>query len=567
MRRTIIAVVAILMLSGVGFSGYLVGSTGEPAGQAGRSSIDEFNYVPGTQFVETGKTVHLKATVLDLINKTIYPQFNANMWAFCFKAADPNDAYSAAAIEYQPNAGVDVTNPDWKGTCSTPGPVLRFKQGDKIIVDFENNHVHPHTIHWHGQYLPASADGAPGSTQDSVRPGESYRYEYIATKAGTLWYHCHVDTQFHIMQGLYGVIVVEPQETQWEPSDIDEDRVLVLGTLKRSLVEATPERVRNPHAGHQNLGACGATGEPGCQNPAIDVTPDVWMMNGVSAPSTLEREDTLIKLKPGERLRLRILNAGTTAETLHPHGHDFLVTHTDGNPLSPAARYWVDTLLIGPAQRFDVVLEGQLGREGVWEFHTHVETHNTNDKQYPGGMATKIVYPGFEEQLEAFKAELPGGQPTPVPVTLPKDFFNRTRKSLDLSPDSHSGWNFPVIKPCAVKEFRFTAQVDSSNAVFQAANDVRINVTGPDNQTAKVLSLGNTRYQEWVVPQTRAMQELKVGYYRLVAEGRAADAIMELTITVDYFDDSTEHREAGSPCKGIADDPNFKLTPPVDDPH
>lgn len=366
----------------------------------------------------------------------------------------------------------------------------------------------------------------------------------------------------------YGVVIVEPQDQRWEPVNITQDRVLVLGTLKRSLVEATPERVKNPHAGHMNIGGCGATGEPGCQNPPLDVTPDTWLMNGVSAPNTLEREDTLFIVKPGDRLRLRILNAGTTVETLHPHGHDFQVTHTDGNPLNPAARYWVDTLLIGPAQRFDVVLEAEEGREGVWEFHTHVETHNVNDKQYPGGQATKIVYEGFEDELEAFKAELPGGQNYTQPTTLPKDFSNRTRKNLDLVPDAHSAWNFPVAKPCAVKEFRFTAQVDTTAiGPAQSLNDVRINITGPDNKTAKVVTLGNTRFQEWVVPQSKVKQELLVGFYRTLAEGRAVDSVMELTVTIDYFDDLQEHAEAGSPCKDIPDDPSFKLTPPAEDPH
>lgn len=535
-------------------------------GGKSKTVIEEamWDFVPGTNFNETGKTIHLKATVLDLIGKPVYPGFDAILWAFCFKPADPNDAYSRAAIEYQPDAGVDVSNPDWKGTCSVPGPTLRFNQGDKVVVEFENNHVHPHTIHWHGQYVPAAADGAPGSTQDSVKPGSSYKYEFVAAKAGTLWYHCHVDTQFHIMQGLYGVVLVKPQDQRWEPVDIDEDRVLVLSTVKRSLVEATPARVKNPHAGHQNLGGCGATGEQGCQNPAVDVNPDVWMMNGVSAPATLERNDTLFVIKPGERLRLRILNAGTTVETLHPHGHDMQVTHTDGNPLNPNSRYWVDTLLIGPAQRFDVVIEGMEGREGVWEFHTHVETHNVNDKQYPGGQATKIVYEGFEGELEAFKAELPGGKAYAPPIALPKDFSNSTRKDLELQPDAHAAWNFPVAKPCAVRELRFVAKIDSVSQATQYGNDVKINLTAPDNATAKVINMGNTRLQEWVVPQSRAKQELKSGYYRIQPEGRAVLSTMELAVFIDYFDDLEEHAEAGAPCKGVPDDPNFKLEPPQD---
>src|SRR5919112_1615255 len=100
---------------------------------------------------------------------------------------------------------------------SETGRTLRVHQGDRIKVEFSHSHFHPHTIHWHGQFVPWESDGAPGVTQDAVESGGAITYDFIASRAGTLWYHCHVDTQLHVMQGLYGMIIVEPQDTEYEP--------------------------------------------------------------------------------------------------------------------------------------------------------------------------------------------------------------------------------------------------------------------------------------------------------------------------------------------------------------
>lgn len=507
---------------------------------------DGESFQPGTKFKQTGNVVRLQATVLDLLNKEIYPGLNANMWGFCFKPTDPNDDYSRNAIEYYPDSGVDTTEPDWQGTCSTPGPTLRVKQGDRVIVEFVNNHVHPHTIHWHGQYVPNGSDGVPGQTQDSVKPGQSYTYDFIAARAGTLWYHCHVDTQLHVMQGLYGVTIVEPQDKTWQPKDIDRDQVWVLGTAKRDLIEVTPETLANPHAQHANLGSCGATGEQDCQNPAVDITPDVFMINGVSFPKTTERSDTMIMLKPGERVRLRILNAGTTIEMLHPHGHDLQVVAIDGNPLSPQARYWVDTLQIGPAQRIDVVLEGRENNGGVWAFHTHVNDHETNDGQSPGGMHTMIVYEGFEDQMDSYKAELPGGQSFEPEVDLPADVALTKKQALNTSLTSALQLPFEVKVPCAIKGFKVSAAVDASSTVLQALNDMTFSVILPNGTAATSMAFGSGRYVEWIYDASKL--HLEAGAYQANLSGRAVDSVATLNVLIDYYDDPGELRAAGNPC-------------------
>src|SRR4051794_15882752 len=68
------------------------------------------------------------------------------------------------------------------------------------------------TIHWHGVNLPPEMDGPVGLNQAAVEPGETFVYEFVATPAGTRWYHSHADPTAHISLGLYGSLILEPRE-------------------------------------------------------------------------------------------------------------------------------------------------------------------------------------------------------------------------------------------------------------------------------------------------------------------------------------------------------------------
>ncbi len=41
-----------------------------------------------------------------------------------------------------------------------PGPLLRFKEGQQVIVDVHNDTDTPELVHWHGQMIPSDVDGA-----------------------------------------------------------------------------------------------------------------------------------------------------------------------------------------------------------------------------------------------------------------------------------------------------------------------------------------------------------------------------------------------------------------------
>jgi FtsP/CotA-like multicopper oxidase with cupredoxin domain len=93
-----------------------------------------------------------------------------------------------------------------------------------------------------------------------------------------------------------------------------------------------------------------------------------------------------LRLARDERILLRIIHAGAIPHPMHTHGHSFTVVATDGNPVPAIARLTKDTLLIGPAERYDLAITGN--NPGVWMVHCHIEHHMAN------GMMTTLWYDG-----------------------------------------------------------------------------------------------------------------------------------------------------------------------------
>jgi FtsP/CotA-like multicopper oxidase with cupredoxin domain len=102
----------------------------------------------------------------------------------------------------------------WAYNGTVPGPELRVRHGDRARVTLINQLPDATSIHWHGINVRNAMDGVAGITQDGVRPGASFTYEFIARSAGTYWYHSHQETSNQIPQGLVGTIVVEPKDAR-----------------------------------------------------------------------------------------------------------------------------------------------------------------------------------------------------------------------------------------------------------------------------------------------------------------------------------------------------------------
>lgn len=247
-----------------------------------------------------------------------------------------------------------------------PGPLIHVKEGDDVTVHLTNNTSLEHTIHWHGiyQFQNWRNDGVPGVTQQGIQPGETFTYRFKADKVGTLWYHCHVNVAEHVgLRGMWGPLIVEPKKPSKLERRVTKEAIMMLSSWDSQYADKF-----------------GQGGGP------LD-SPNYFSVNGRSFPYTQP-----IRVEKGDVLRIRFIGAGSEVHSMHLHGHDMLVTHKDGREL--ASPYWVDTILIGPGERYDVIVE--MNNPGLFMMHDHVDPHVTNNGEHHGGPMTTIEYAGIE---------------------------------------------------------------------------------------------------------------------------------------------------------------------------
>ena len=95
-----------------------------------------------------------------------------------------------------------------------PGPLLRFKEGQRTIVDIYNDTDRPEQFHWHGQFIPVDVDGAAEEGTPYI-PAHGHRREIFVPKpSGLRFYHTHVIAGGDLSGGQYsgqvGPVYIEP---------------------------------------------------------------------------------------------------------------------------------------------------------------------------------------------------------------------------------------------------------------------------------------------------------------------------------------------------------------------
>jgi len=254
-------------------------------------------------------------------------------------------------------------------TPSVPGPVIRTVEGEDIEVTLDNTDaIHPHTLHFHGVRKTWENDGVPTTTGITVAPGEKHTYEIPANVPGTHLYHCHYQTHRHIDMGMYGVFRVDPEG--YERADQE-----LFMTLKD-----WDSRLNRQIAG-----------EDVSYSPR-DRSPDVFTINGRSAPRTLHPEDgSPVIVSQGDTVRLHLANNGYMSHPIHTHNHRFRLVQKDGSDVPEAAQYEQDIVNVAPAERKTIEFEADAD-PGIYLIHCHKVSHAMNGDSYPGGMVGAIVY-------------------------------------------------------------------------------------------------------------------------------------------------------------------------------
>ena len=234
--------------------------------------------------------------------------------------------YNLTASEFNWVTKLGKIVPVWGFNYQIPGPVLKAKKGDTLVVRVENNLPESTMIHWHGIRLPASMDGT-GEVQHPILPGETFEYRFIVPDAGTFWYHSHQNETVQMEKGMYGGIIIEDDA---DPV-FDNDRILLVDDMKLTS--------KNEFKQHGPVGRWieRHDGREGSTN----------LVNGI--------ENLKINMHAGQIERWRIVNAASARYfKLSLDGKPFKIIATDGGLLEYARTE--TELLITPGERFDIVV-------------------------------------------------------------------------------------------------------------------------------------------------------------------------------------------------------------------
>jgi nitrite reductase (NO-forming) len=97
----------------------------------------------------------------------------------------------------------------WTFNKKVPGPFVRARVGDTIEVELTNraDSSEHHSVDFHAVTGPGG-----GAAATDAAPGESKAFSFKALKPGLYVYHCAVPLAAqHIANGMYGLILVEPE--------------------------------------------------------------------------------------------------------------------------------------------------------------------------------------------------------------------------------------------------------------------------------------------------------------------------------------------------------------------
>lgn len=260
--------------------------------------------------------------------------------------------------------GRKVTTWGYNGTV--PGPLLRVRAGDSVRAAVTNGLPERTTIHWHGIRLANGMDGVPDVTQAAIPPSGTFDYEFEAPDPGTYFFHPHVGLQLD--HGLYGPLIVDDPA---EAGGYDAEWVLVLddwtdgvGPVPDTILSQLRRGTANmPSSGSEHgMGHGGDKEMATTMNSAVlgghagDVDYPLYLING-RPPNDPE---TFV-VKPGQRVRLRLINAASdTAFRVAIGGHRLTVTHADGFAVEPRD---AASVLLGMGERIDAVVT--VGDEAV----------------------------------------------------------------------------------------------------------------------------------------------------------------------------------------------------------
>lgn len=268
-----------------------------------------------------------------------------------------------------------ISTTGYNGTV--PGPLIRLREGVPVTVELFNDTDTPELVHWHGQIVPASIDGAAEEKSLEVPAHGHIRYQLTPQPAGARFVHTHAMSMADLNRGTYtgqfAFVYIEPKSNpgrydqevflathEFEPffttEEMEEEEEKDADTeRKKKQSQEKQEKPNGWEIGYQRFtinGKCLGYGEP-------------------------------VRVKDGQRVLFHFLNASATENIqLALPGHQFLVVALDGNPVPQPQS--VEVLEFGTAERISAVVE--MKNPGVWVLGTPKDDDRKN------GMGIVIEY-------------------------------------------------------------------------------------------------------------------------------------------------------------------------------
>ena len=244
-----------------------------------------------------------------------------------------------------------------------PAPLIRLREGQNVRLIVNNTLNEDTSIHWHGLIVPFQMDGVPGISFPGIRARSTFTYEFPIRQSGTYWYHSHSGLQEQV--GHYGPMIIDPAGA--DPVAYDREHVIVLSDWSFLHPHQIFSRLKQ-EGGFFNRQRETLLGERSEQlsredrqmfarmrmdpSDISDVTEAAYtlLINGHSPA-----ENWTGLFRPGERVRLRIINAAAqTTFNFRIPGLPMTLVATDGINMRPVE---TDEFQIGNAETYDFIVQ------------------------------------------------------------------------------------------------------------------------------------------------------------------------------------------------------------------
>jgi FtsP/CotA-like multicopper oxidase with cupredoxin domain len=276
-------------------------------------------------------------------------------------------------------------NDGGSGIMQYPGPTLIVNQGDTVTINLRNELPVPVSIVFPGQAGVTATGGVPGLLTAEV-PADNgasmVSYTFTATHAGTYQYYSGTQPDLQVEMGLVGAIVVRPatanQAYGHAATAYDHEYLFLLTEMDPAIHDLV---------------------EMGLMNLVDNTTarPVLWFINGRNAPDTMmdahipwmptQPYNSLPRMHPGERILMRVINAGRDLHPFHHHGNNATVIARDGRMLESAPGTGPDigvsdfTIKTVPGQTYDAIFEWT-GKGLGWDIYGHVPGDPMEPNEY-----------------------------------------------------------------------------------------------------------------------------------------------------------------------------------------